>query len=183
MIFEHASYCFAMLNILFCYDRQVANLISIVGHEIFEWILVVISDLVGWKPSGHWGRKGKQLVAGLSQRKEKKGDNDMRPEITGYAANVDQAASGREVDSCGSSMQAVVGKCLWVPDAKKQNVRYLCYLRVHEDAVRWWPVSKSSDVPPLHRTSNTIFSLHPQICRYQKLSAAYRRIAKGGCVR
>lgn len=36
MIFEYASYCFAMLNVFFCYDRQVANLISIVGHEIFE---------------------------------------------------------------------------------------------------------------------------------------------------
>jgi hypothetical protein len=36
MILEHASYRFTMLNIFFCYDRQVANLIPIVGHEIFE---------------------------------------------------------------------------------------------------------------------------------------------------
>ena len=36
MIFKHTSYRFTMLNIFFCYDRQIANLISIVGHEIFQ---------------------------------------------------------------------------------------------------------------------------------------------------
>ena len=76
MIFEYASYSFAMLDIFFCYDRQVANLIAVIGYKVFERVLVVIGDLVGWQPSGHGGRKGEQLVAGLSQRKEMKGDND-----------------------------------------------------------------------------------------------------------
>ena len=36
MIFEDASYSFAMLNVFFRYDRQVANLIAVIGHEVFE---------------------------------------------------------------------------------------------------------------------------------------------------
>jgi hypothetical protein len=75
MIFKDASYSFAVLDIFLRYDRQVANLIAVIGHEIFEGVLVVISDLVGRQPSGHRGRKGEQLVAGLSQRKEMKNDN------------------------------------------------------------------------------------------------------------
>ena len=36
VIFEDTCYSFAMLDVFLCYDRQVANLISVVGHEIFE---------------------------------------------------------------------------------------------------------------------------------------------------
>jgi hypothetical protein len=48
MILKDAGYGFAMLDVFFRYDRQVANLIAVVGYKVLERVLVVIIDFVGW---------------------------------------------------------------------------------------------------------------------------------------